>query len=168
MAMVEEIPTVAKVRTAGSHILRIRFAGDRRDYQLDLTGLFSRSRHFAPLLENAAAFAKVRIVEDGLGIAWPVETKWGRLDVSASTLRSIAEEQLPMTGVDFSAWRERLGLSLSEAAKLLGVSRRTVMSYLKKDELPSLVAIACRALARDKHVLAAHYVPVRKATRHAA
>lgn len=166
--MVEQIPTITKVRPAGSYTLRVRFAGDRRDYQLDLTGFLSRSRHFAPLFEDTVAFAKARIVEDGLGIAWPVETKWGRLDVSASTLRRIAEEQLPMTGSDFSVWRKRLGLSLSEAAKLLGISRRTVMSYLKKDELPSVVAIACRAIARDKHVLAAHYVPARKTVRRAA
>jgi hypothetical protein len=38
----------------------------------------------------------------------------------------------------------------------------------EKDELPSVVAIACRALARDKHLLAAHYVPARKITRPAA
>jgi len=36
----------------------------------------------------------------------------------------------------------------------------------KKDELPAVVAIACRALARDKHVFAAHYVPARKISRH--
>ena len=36
----------------------------------------------------------------------------------------------------------------------------------KKTELPPIVAIACRALARDKLVFAAHYVPVRKITRH--
>jgi hypothetical protein len=34
--------------------------------------------------------------------------------------------------------------------------------------LPPVVAIACRALARDKHVLAAHYVPARKVARRAA
>jgi len=44
----------------------------------------------------------------------------------------------------------------------------SVMGYLKKDELPPVVAIACRALARDKHILAAHYVPARKMTRPAA
>jgi DNA-binding XRE family transcriptional regulator len=168
MTMVEEIPILTKLRPVGSRMLRVRFAGDRRDYRVDLTGFFARSKHFAPLLEDAATFAKVVIVEGGLGIAWPLKTRWGNLDISASTLRRIAEEQLPMTGADFSAWRKYLGLSLSEAAKLLGVSRRTVMSYLKKDELPSIVAIACRALTRDKHVLAAHYVPVRKTTRHAA
>ena len=166
--MVDDIPIVTKLRPVGSRTLRVRFAGERRDYQIDLTGFFARSKHFAPLVEDAATFAKVGIIEDGIGIAWPLKTRWGNLDVSASTLRRIAEEQLPMTGADFSAWREQLDLSLSEAAKVLGVSRRTVMSYLKKDELPSIVAIACRALTRDKHVLAAHYVPVRKTTRDAA
>jgi predicted DNA-binding transcriptional regulator AlpA len=60
------------------------------------------------------------------------------------------------------------GVPPAEAAKLLGVGRRTIMGYLNKDELPPVVAIACRALARDKHLLAAHYVPARKITRPAA
>jgi Helix-turn-helix len=168
MNMVGEIPIVTKVRPFVGRTLRVRFAGDRRDYELDLTGLFARSRHFAPLMEDAANFAKVEIVDDGIGVAWPVDTKWGRLDLSASTLQRIAQEQLPMTGADFAAWREKLGLSLSEAAKLLGVGRRTVTGYLKKDELPPVVAIACRALARDKHLLAAHFVPTRRPARRAA
>jgi predicted transcriptional regulator len=73
-----------------------------------------------------------------------------------------------MTGADFGRWRTELGLSLTEAAKLLGVGRRTIMGYLKRDELPPVVAIACRALARDKHLLAAHYLPARKVPRPAA
>jgi hypothetical protein len=161
--MSDEITRLAKVRAARGRVLRVRFAGDRRGHDLDLTGLIARSAHFAPLVDDAATFAKVEIVEDGLGVAWPVETKWGRLDLSASTLWRIAEEQQPMTGADFAQWRATLGLSLTEAAKLLGVGRRTIMGYLKKDELPTVVAIACRALARDKHLLAAHYVPARKA-----
>ena len=73
-----------------------------------------------------------------------------------------------MTGADFGKWRSELGLSLSEAARLLGVGRRTVMGYLKRDKLPAVVAIACRALARDKNLLAAHYVPGRRPKRRAA
>jgi len=142
--------------------LRVRFAGDRRDHKLDMTGLIARSVHFAPLMDDAESFGKVAIVEGGLGVAWPIQTKWGRLDVSAGTLQRIAEEQRPMTGADFAEWRDRLGLSLTEAAKVLGVGRRTIMGYLKRDELPPVVAIACRALARDKHILAAHYVPSRR------
>lgn len=163
--MGEEVTRVTKVRPIGGRVLRVRFAGDRGDHKLDMTGLIARSAHFAPLMDDGESFAKVAVVEDGLCVAWPIQTKWGRLDASAATLRRIAEEQEPMTGADFAKWRVRLGLSLTEAAKLLGVGRRTVMGYLKKDELPPVVAIACRALARDKHILAAHYVPARKINR---
>jgi DNA-binding XRE family transcriptional regulator len=168
IAMLDDMARVTKVRPAGPRTLRVRFAGDPRERELDLTGLLARSTHFAPLMEDGAAFAKARIAERGLGIAWPVRTKWGRLDLSAATLRRIAEEQQPMTGVDFSRWREELGLSLTEAAKVLGIGRRTVTAYLKKKRLPPIVAIACRALARDKHLLAAHYVPASKINRRAA
>ena len=157
------VPKVTKVAARGGHRLRVRFAGQRGERELDLTGLIARSSHFAPLLNDAAAFAQVQIVEDGLGVAWPVQTKWGPLDLSAATLRRIADEQRPMSGADFAAWREALGLSLAEAASVLGLGRRTIMGYLKKDELPAIVAIACRALARDKHLLAARYVPAKKA-----
>jgi hypothetical protein len=163
-----EVTRVTKVRAAGGRVLHVRFAGDRRDHKPYLTGLIAHSEHFAPLMDDAESFAKVVIVEDGLGLAWPIQTKWGRLEVSASTLRRIAEEQEPMTGADFAEWRKVLGLSLAEAANLLGVGRRTIMGYLKKDELPPIVAIACRALARDKHLLAARYVPARKINRPAA
>jgi hypothetical protein len=166
--MGEEVTRVTKVRPIGGRGLRVRFAGDREDHELDMTGLIARSTHFAPLMDDAESFAKVVVVEDGLGVAWPIQTKWGRLDVSAATLRRIAEEQEPMTGADFAEWRVRLGLSLTEATTLLGVGRRTIMGYLKKDELPAIVAIACRAMARDKHILAAHYVPARKINRSAA
>jgi len=164
----DEVTTVTKARPAGRHALSVRFAGERKDRKVDLTGLMARSAHFAALMDDGESFAGVAIVEDGLGVAWPVETQWGRLDLSASTLKRIADEQAPMTGADFAEWRATLGLSLTEAAKLLGLGRRTIMGYLKKDVLPPVVAIACRALARDKHVLAAHYVPARKGDRSAA
>src|SRR5437870_3850362 len=143
--MSDDLTRVTKVRPVGERVLSVRFAGDRRDHKLDMTGLIARSAHFAPLMDDAQSFAKIAIVEGGLGVAWPIKTKWGRLDVSASTLRRIAEEQEPMTGADFAQWRTVLGLSLTEAAKLLGVGGRTIMGYLEKDELPSVVASGCRA-----------------------
>jgi hypothetical protein len=134
----------------------------------DLTGLVARNIHFRPLMDDVETFARVRVMEGGLGIGWPVQTKWGPLDLSSSTLLRIAEEQEPMTGTDFAKWRASLGLSLNEASNLLGVGRRTIMGYVKRNELPPIVAIACRALARDKHLLAAHYLPARKTSRKAA
>lgn len=166
--MTDDIPKIRTVRATGGPTLRVLFAGERRAREVDLTGLLARSRHFAPLMQDEKAFSKVEVIDDGVGVAWPVETEWGRLDLSSSTLRRIAEEQLPMTGTEFAEWRTKLGLSLTEAANLLGVGRRTIMGYLKKNELPAIVAIACRALARDKNLLAAHYVPAKKAQRRAA
>jgi hypothetical protein len=164
----DELIKLRKVSPLAGYSLRVRFEGDRQSQDVDLTGLVTRSIHFAPLAHDPEAFAKVQVIEDGLGVTWPITTKWGPLDLSASTLRRIADEQRPMTGVEFAAWRNALGLSLTEAASLLGLGRRTIMGYLKKDELPAVVAIACRALARDPNLLAAHYVPARKVSRKAA
>jgi hypothetical protein len=158
----EEIARIKTARAIGGTKLKVRFVGERAARPVNLTGLLSRSRHFAPLLKDEAAFSAVEIIESGLGLEWPIETEWGRLDVSAATLLRIADEQQPMSGAEFAEWRKGLGLSLIESANLLGLGRRTVMGYLKRDELPPVVAIACRALARDKHLLAAHYVPSRK------
>jgi hypothetical protein len=94
--MSDDMARVTKVRPAGAWALRVRFAGDRRERELDLTELIARSTHFAPLMNDGDAFAKARIVECGLGVVRPIRTKWGRLDVSASTLRRIADEQQRM------------------------------------------------------------------------
>ena len=92
--MERDIPRVTKVRPGSGRLLRVRFAGDRREHEIDVAGLLARSLHFAPLVYDDAYFARAAIVEDGLGVAWPIETKWGPLDLSASKLRRIAEEQL--------------------------------------------------------------------------
>lgn len=88
--MGNDVTRVTKLRLAGGHVLCLRFAGDRRDHRVDLTGLIARSTHFAPLMHDTEFFARATVVEGGLGVAWPVWTKWGRLDVSASTLRRVA------------------------------------------------------------------------------
>lgn len=93
--MSDDLTRVIKVRPAGERVLTVCFAGDRRDYKLDMTGLIARSAHFSALMDDPESFAKATIVEGGLAVAWPIKTKWGRLDVSASTLRRIAEEQEP-------------------------------------------------------------------------
>jgi hypothetical protein len=53
--MSDEVTRVTKVRPAGERVLHIRFAGDRRDHKLDLTGLIARSVHFAPLMDDPAS-----------------------------------------------------------------------------------------------------------------
>jgi len=85
-----DIVKVRNVRAAGDRTLSVLFAGERQARDVDLTGLIARSRHLDPLMHDGQAFAMVEVIEDGLGVAWPVETKWRRLDISASTLRRIA------------------------------------------------------------------------------
>ena len=47
----------------------------------------------------------------------------------------------------FSAWRSRLGLSKSEAARILGLSRNSVIAYeTGRRPLPRHVALACAAV----------------------
>jgi hypothetical protein len=95
--MISDIPMVKKVWPTGARKLRVRFAGDRR-YVLDLTGLIAGSRHFAPLMEDADTFARIDIVDDAIGVAWPVETKWGHLDLSGSTLRRMGRRTVGNVG----------------------------------------------------------------------
>ncbi|MGB3486522.1 MAG: helix-turn-helix domain-containing protein [Xanthobacteraceae bacterium] len=51
-----------------------------------------------------------------------------------------------MTGADFRAWRLRCGLTVPAAAKLLGVSRRTIFNLQKSFEVPLTTAIAADAV----------------------
>jgi len=66
---------------------------------------------------------------------------------------------LAMTPAEFRAWRQAQGLSLSGAAKALGVSRRMIMLYDKGEKpdaaapdgiaeitIPRAIALACAAI----------------------
>ena len=50
----------------------------------------------------------------------------------------------------FAAWRARLGVSKSEAARVLGLSRNSVIAYeTGRRPLPRHVALACAAVEAD-------------------
>jgi hypothetical protein len=78
-------------------------------------------------LKNPAFFAGVVVEEWGHGVEW-VD---GEIGIDADSLYRLGKEQ---TGaafpvIDFNAWMDRNGLSLSDAAKALGISRRTIVYY---------------------------------------
>ena len=52
-----------------------------------------------------------------------------------------------MTAQSLTAWRERLGLNRSEAARALGLSRNSIQHYEEGRAIPLYVALACAALA---------------------
>ena len=54
-----------------------------------------------------------------------------------------------MTPADFVDWRKRLGYVQDEAAGILGLSRRTIVSYERGEvAVPRSVELACEAVER--------------------
>jgi hypothetical protein len=65
--------------------------------RVDLTGLIYRSRHFRRFLDHPTAFRKVRVADFGGGIEWE-----NGLDYGADTLKTMADEQRPVSGSDLA------------------------------------------------------------------
>jgi Protein of unknown function (DUF2442) len=148
------LPRIEKVRPETAHRLRIKFRGKPwRAVALD--GLIARYKAMRPL-EDAVIFKKAKVIDWGAAVGWP-----GDLDLSASTLWQMSEEQQPFTTADFVRWQHGARLSNAEAADALGLSVATIKNYRSGANIPAAVAIACRAMAAEPATLAAHYRPRR-------
>lgn len=123
--------------------------------RVDMTGLVHRSRHFGVFKDDLAAFRKVRPANYGSGIGWA-----NGLDYSASTLRTLADEQASLSGADLARFSKKFDLNTAEIAAILQIAERTVRAYKLASELPQSVAISLRRMEADPTVLAAHYRPV--------
>jgi hypothetical protein len=156
--MTDELPNIDRVEAVKDHTLRIKFRrGGWKTVQL--AGFIARERMMCPL-KDEATFRKVKVIGWGSGIGWP-----GDLDLGASTLWHMAQEQAPFTSADFVAWQKRVSLSNQETADALGVSLQTIKNLRSgATSVSNAVAIACRAMEAEPTTLAAHYFP-RKAGR---
>ena len=135
--------------------LTVAFA-DGAATSVDLTGAVFGFAPYAPL-KNVDAFRAVSLTDDGTGIEWPAVG----LDMSASTLRRLAEVQAIWSADEFKSWQRRLSLSLQETADILGRSLATVKNYRSGSSIPPAVRIACLALEHDPHLFQALYRPRR-------
>ncbi len=107
--------------------------------KIDLAPLL-RGRAFRTLRDEAE-FARARIGEWGHSVEWPSGT-----DVSAETLwlETLSALERGDTRA-FLEWRLRHGLSLTEAAKALGISRRMVAYYSNGEKpVPRPILLACK------------------------
>jgi hypothetical protein len=86
--------------------------------------LVHRSRHFRIFLDNPAVCRTVHVAGDGSGIAWD-----NGLDYGAHTLKTMADEQRPLTGTDRVEFEQAFDLSTAETASVLGVAGRMLRSY---------------------------------------
>jgi DNA-binding transcriptional regulator YiaG len=111
---------------------------------IDVSGMISAFRIFAPLRADAARFATVKVGEYGTHVAWNDE-----IDMAASTLWRMAREQsgVTMSAEAFRKWREGHAFTLEAAARALGVSRRMLAYYEQGEKpIPRTVALATRGL----------------------
>ena len=116
---------------------------DGKSSRVDLGALLDRTPVFAPL-QDASLFRHVQVGEDGWEIVWPGSED---LAVDAHHLARLAMEQSgeAMPPETFRAWRAAHGLSLTRAAQVLGLSRRTVAYYESGERIiPKVVRLACK------------------------
>lgn len=151
------LPNIETVKPGDNFSLCVKFRGRGRK-TVDLGGFIAREDYLAPLRDKRM-FDKVKVIDWGAAVGWP-----GDLDIGASSLWHMAEEQRPFTSADFVLWQSGTGLSNAEAADALGLSIATIKNYRAGAAIPAAVAIACRAMAAEPITLAAHFRP-RKAGR---
>ena len=92
-------------------------------------------------LAKPAFFARASVAEWGHGVSWP-----GDIGIPVEALYRLAKEQAGQAWPTqrFNAWMKRHGLSAAQAAKALGLTRRTILYYhTGAKPIPIYIALAC-------------------------
>lgn len=107
---------------------------------VDLSDVARRLEAFAPL-ESRREFRRAAVADFGWGVEWPCGAS---LD-SDRLLEMALEQQGQVANVDFRRWQDRHQLSLTDAAKAIGLTRRTVSQYRTGARpVPRTVSLACK------------------------
>lgn len=115
---------------------------------IDLAGQLKRLAVFAPLLRDKGLWPRMQVDgELGYHLAWPGPQGGPDLEVPTDLLWRLHLEQSgqAMSPAAFAAWMERNRLSLEDAAKALGISRRMTAYYKSGERLaPKIILLACQ------------------------
>ena len=113
---------------------------DGRVLQVDLSDLANRLQTFAAL-KDSHEFATAKVTDFGWTVEWD-----GGASLDSDRLIEIALEQAGMTeNVSFRRWQDANNLSLTDAAKAIGLTRRTVSQYRTGARpVPRIVGLACK------------------------
>jgi hypothetical protein len=130
---------ISSVKYADEYSLRLRWVNGKT-MSVDLQEPVNRLKGMRPL-RNKAVFAQASKGEGGHSVVWP-----GDIDMGADRLWEMTLEQNGrMDAVEFIRWRSRHGLSLTEAAEALDLSRRQVAYYASGDRpVPRYVLLALK------------------------
>ena len=141
---------IASVKYADKYKLRLRWVSGKT-MVVDLQEPVHRLKGLRPLRDKTV-FAQAAKGEGGHSVVWPSE-----IDMGADRLWEISLEQNGhLDAVEFIRWRWRYGLSLSDAAEALGLSRRQVAYYASgKRPVPRTVLLACKGWEVEKQSAAA-------------
>jgi hypothetical protein len=141
---------IAGVKYTGEFKLRLRWVNGKTA-SVDLHEPAHRVKGMRSLRDKAV-FARTAKGEGGHSVVWP-----GEIDMGADRLWEMTLEQNGhLDAVEFIRWRGRYGLSLSDAAEALGLSRRQVAYYASGERLvPRTVLLACKGWEVERHAAAA-------------
>jgi hypothetical protein len=133
-------PNIKAVVSAGRKTVEILWANGKTD-RVNLAELIRELSALAAF-DHASTFSAVAVGEDGWSLIWP-----NGAEIGTDTLWRLAREQVgDATPIhEFSAWRARNRLSLSDAALALGITRRMVSYYeAGRYLIPRMVGLAIK------------------------
>lgn len=140
---------IVGVQPAPEFALLLRWSSGK-ELRVDLQEPVFRLKGLAPLRDRAV-FARAAPGDGGHSLVWPVD-----LDMGADRLWEMSLEQNGRAdAAEFIRWRWRHGLSLTDAAAALGLSRRQVAYYVSGEhEVPRTVLLACKGWEVEQHAAA--------------
>jgi DNA-binding XRE family transcriptional regulator len=124
---------------------------DGRTVTVSMRDVIKSYPAFAPL-DSAEECATVQITDWGFTLEW----KCG-MSLDCDRFFELSLEQSDMLeNVRFRQWQDSHALSLAEAAKAIGLSRRTISQYRTGARpVPRVVALACKGWSNDQMKVAA-------------
>jgi len=127
------------VEALPNYRLRLSYA-DGQTFEVDLSDWINTTKSLAAL-KDTALFAQAKVGLGGYSVEW-IEDE---LDLGADNLRNLAIEQAGGIGHErIWRWLHETGLTLEQAAKALGISRRMLIYYRDGEKpIPRTVWLAC-------------------------
>ncbi len=138
-----KLPTIKSARALKQYQVEVFWSTGRID-QVDVGDALKPHATLAPA-RRQARFGAVKPGEWGHCLSWG-GPEGREIEIGADAVWRLAREQETQAeAVDFAAWRAAHGISLTEAAHCLGLSRRAVAYYESGAKpVPRVVALALR------------------------
>ena len=113
---------------------------DGRIVSVNLRDVANRLQAFSPL-KTPSEFATAKVADFGWSLEWDCGAS-----LDSDRVLELAMEQTGMIeNVRFRQWQDANHLSLSDAAKAIGMTRRTISKYRTGSRpVPRYVALACK------------------------